>query len=97
MAENSPSKKVASQKSELQTRSRSYSQGEPQNPNRIAQKKDPNCVVAMAPKIIPLEVFALLLFSARGGGVIRRCSTFLDAMLRFHPSPVSVGAKLLRK
>ena len=34
-----PKVRVTSQKSELQTKSESYSRGEPQNPNRIAQKR----------------------------------------------------------
>ena len=36
--------RVTGRKSELQTKSPSCSRADPQNPNRIAQKKDPNGV-----------------------------------------------------
>ena len=35
-------RRISAQKSELQAKSRSYSRGDPQNPNRIAQKRNPN-------------------------------------------------------
>ena len=39
-----PKVRVTGQKSELQTKSQSYSRGDPQNPNRIVQKRNPNGV-----------------------------------------------------
>ena len=52
----SPKVRVTSQKSELQAKSRSYSGAEPQNPNRIAQKRSPNQVEALLQKT-PLKAF----------------------------------------
>ena len=37
-----PKARVTGQKSELQTKSQSYNRTDPQNPNRIAQKRPPN-------------------------------------------------------
>ena len=39
-----PKVRVTGQKSELQTKSQSYSGADPQNPNQIAQKRNPNRV-----------------------------------------------------
>ena len=51
-----PKVRVTDQKSELQTKSQSYSWADPQNPNRIAQKRDPNGVEALLQKT-PLKAF----------------------------------------
>ena len=42
--------RVTRQKSELQTKSQSYSRADPQNPNRIAQKRPPNRVWVLLQK-----------------------------------------------
>ena len=47
---SAPKVRVNGQKSELQTKSRSYSRGDPQNPNRITQKRDPNGVQVLLQK-----------------------------------------------
>ena len=47
---------VSAQMSELQAKSRSYSRGDPQNPNRIAQKRKPNGVEVLLQKT-PLKAF----------------------------------------
>ena len=47
---------VLTQKSELQTKSRRCSRAEPRNPNRIAQKKNPNGVWELLQKT-PLKAF----------------------------------------
>ena len=39
-----PKVRVTGQKSALQNKSQSYSRGDPQNPNRISQKRNPNGV-----------------------------------------------------
>ena len=51
-----PKVRVTGQKSELQTKSQSYSGADPQNPNRIAQKRNPNRVSVLLQKT-PLKAF----------------------------------------
>ena len=48
-----PKVRVIGQKSELQTKSQSYSGADPQNPNRIAQKRNPNRVWVLLQKRKP--------------------------------------------
>ena len=51
-----PKVRVTDEKSELQAKSQSYSRADPQNPNRIAQKRDPNGVQVLLQKT-PLKAF----------------------------------------
>ena len=51
-----PKVRVTGQKSGLQAKSQSYSRADPQNPNRIAQKRGPNGVQALLQKT-PLKAF----------------------------------------
>ena len=48
---------VTGQKLESQTKSQSYSRGEPQNPNRIAQKRAPNGIWVLLQNKKPLKAF----------------------------------------
>ena len=51
-----PKVRVTGQKSELQAESRSYSGSDPQNPNRMAQKRNPKRVKVLLQKT-PLKAF----------------------------------------
>ena len=48
-----PKVRVTGQKSEIQTKSQSYSRADPQNPNRIAPKRPPNGVQVLLQKTPP--------------------------------------------